>query len=87
MFGCKFRAALATTSRRPLRIAVIPARDGNAELIMKKSSCLLYVRLQSFHDNTELIIILLACPFASFDAIHFDEHTNGFSTEHQKALL
>ena len=56
MFGCKFRAALATTFRRPLRIAVIPARDGNAELIMKKSSCLLYVRLQSFHDNTELIM-------------------------------
>ena len=25
-FGCKFRAALATTSRRPLRNAVIPAR-------------------------------------------------------------
>ena len=46
VFGCKFRAALATTIRRPLRIAVIPARDGNAELIMKKSSCLLYVRLQ-----------------------------------------
>ena len=56
VFGCKFRAALATTSRRPLRNAVIPARDGNAELITKKSSCLLYVRLQSFHDNTELIM-------------------------------
>ena len=56
MFGCKFRAALATTSRRPLRNAVIPARDGNAELITKKSSCLLYVRLQSFHYNTELIM-------------------------------
>ena len=56
VFGCKFRAAFATTSRRPLRNAVIPARDGNAKLIMKKSSCLLYVRLQSFHDNTELIM-------------------------------
>ena len=56
MFGCKVRAVLATTSRRPLRNAVITARDGNAELIMKKSSCLLYVRLQSFHDNTELIM-------------------------------
>ena len=30
VFGCKFRAALATTSRQPLRNAVIPARDGNA---------------------------------------------------------
>ena len=56
MFGCKFRAALATTSRRPLRNAVIPATDGNEELIMKKSPCLFYVRLQSFHDNTELIM-------------------------------
>ena len=44
MFGCKFRAALATTSRRPLRNAVIPATDGNAEYILNKSSCLLYVR-------------------------------------------
>ena len=56
VFGCKFRAAFATTSRRPLRNAVIPATDGNAELIMKKYPCLLYVRLQSFHDNTELIM-------------------------------
>ena len=37
VFGCKFRAAFATTSRWPLRNAVIPARDGNAELVMKKS--------------------------------------------------
>ena len=43
VFGCKNRAALATTSRRPQRNAVIPATDGNAELVMKKSPCLLNV--------------------------------------------
>ena len=83
VFGCKNRAALATTSRRPQCAAVIPATDGNAELIMNKSPCLLYVRLQSFHDNTGLII-LLACPFAKL--LHHPL-TNGFATEHQEVLL
>ena len=41
VFGCKFRAALTATSRRPQRNAVIPGTDGNAELIMEKSPCLL----------------------------------------------
>ena len=50
---------------------------------MKKSPCLLYVRLQSFHDNTGLII-LLACPFAK---ILRHPLTNGFATEHQEVLL
>ena len=48
MFGCKFRAALATTSRRPLRNAVIPARDGNAELIIKKNTLLIVCPFAKF---------------------------------------
>ena len=73
MFGCKFRAALQTTSRRPQRNAVIPATDGNAELVMKKSPCILYVLLQSFHSNTELIMNSSCMSFSqSFHAIHFE---------------